>query len=149
MTKIAESDDSDIEQNQVYEQDADNGLSHQKLLHVLSKNHARVEVYKDGDLTQEYRSIWETKTGRLSFDKRTRRSDLKEYGVGIVIYFQFVKYMSCLYFCLGLLSVPAMALFWASGESKVADLNELITATSLGNIGGSAVACGQGGFELT
>ena len=56
--KIAESDDSDVEQNEVYEQDADNGLSHQKLLHVLSKNHARVEVYKDGDLTQDYRSIW-------------------------------------------------------------------------------------------
>ena len=57
--------------------------------------------------------------------------------------------MSCLYLCLGVISLPTMALFWTSGESKIADLNELITATSLGNIGGSNVACGQGGFSFS
>ena len=55
--------------------------------------------------------------------------------------------MSCLYFCLALLSLPAMILFWAGNKSKVADLNELITVTSLGNIGDSPLACGEGSFD--
>ena len=67
--------------------------------------------------------------------------------VSYVVYFQFVKYMSCLYFWLAVLSLPAMILFWAGNKSKVADLNELITVTSLGNIGDSPVACGEGKFS--
>ena len=48
---------------------------------------------------------------------------------------------------MALLSLPAMILFWAGNKSKVADLNELITVTSLGNIGDSPLACGVGNFE--
>ena len=40
-----------------------------------------------------------------------------------------------------------MILFWAGNKSKVADLNELITITSLGNIGESPIACGEGKFS--
>ena len=40
-----------------------------------------------------------------------------------------------------------MILFWAGNKSKVADLNELITVTSLGNIGESPIACGEGRFS--
>ena len=145
--KIVDSDDSDKLMANVYEIDASNGLSYQKLMHVLDTKHARRDVYVKGRHETEKRPICGTKTGRASCDKETRKSDLENYGVGLVVYFQFVKYMSCLYFWLAVLSLPAMILFWAGNKSKVADLNELITVTSLGNIGESPIACGEGKFS--
>ena len=111
---------------------------------MLDTKHARIDTYKGGKHTAELRSICGTKTGRISCDKDARKSDLAQYGIGMVTYFQFVKYMSCLYFCMALLSIPAMVFFWAGNKSKVANLNELITMVSVGNIGESPLACGEG-----
>ena len=36
----------------------------------------------------------------------------------MVIYFQFLKYMCCLYFLMAALSIPSM-LFYSSGHSEV------------------------------
>ena len=65
----------------------------------------------------------------------------------MVVYFQFVKYMACLYFTLGLLSLPAMIFFYSGNKTSVASLNELITMVSVGNIGESPIACGEGKFD--
>ena len=65
----------------------------------------------------------------------------------MVVYFQFVKYMACLYFTMGLLSLPAIVFFYNGNKSKIASVNELITMVSLGNIGESPVACGEGRFD--
>ena len=64
----------------------------------------------------------------------------------MVVYFQFVKYMACLYFIMGVLSLPAMVFFYSGNKSNVATFNELITMVSVGNIGESPIACGEGEF---
>ena len=65
----------------------------------------------------------------------------------MVVYFQFVKYMACLYFTLGLISLPAMIFFYSGNKSNVASLNEIIAMVSVGNIGESPIACGEGKFD--
>ena len=86
-TKIVDSDDSDNQIANVYEIDASNGLSYQRLEHVLDTKHARRDVYTKGKHITEKRPICGTRTGRASCSKETRRSDLGEYGVGVVVYF--------------------------------------------------------------
>jgi type IV secretory pathway VirB6-like protein len=43
-----------------------------------------------------------------------RKTDLNEYGVGLVLYFQFLKYVGIMMLILTLLSVPNMLVFYYS-----------------------------------
>ena len=93
-------------------------------------------------------SIWKTKTGRVSRSRASRKSDLEEYGVGIVVYFQFVKYIACVYFIMAVLSLPAMFFFYYGNKNK-ASWTDMITKVSVGNIGDSPFACADDMFLET
>ena len=67
--KIIDSDDSDKQIAGAYELDASNGLSYQRLKHILDTRHARCDVYKNGKHLTEKRPLCGTKTGRASCDK--------------------------------------------------------------------------------
>ena len=68
-----------------------------------------------------------------------RKTDLAPYGVGIVLYFQFLKHLILCFFLMSLLSVPAYIFYFsgnASGQKlDVSNVKNLMTAFSLGNIG--------------
>ena len=74
---------------------------------------------------------------------------MDNYGVGVVFYFQFLKYMACLYFVMALLSVPAMTIFYHGNTERSSDLelSAVIAQFSLGNLGASNTACGSGIFD--
>lgn len=85
-----------------------------------------------------------TKTGSLSCLQRDRKSDLSEYGPGIVTYFQSLKYFTWVFLVMTILSIPSMT-FYVSGNMAIPNnLKSAITAISLGNIGASLLACNYG-----
>lgn len=55
--------------------------------------------------------ICSTRTGCSHCLKNVRKTDLNEYGVGIVLYFQFLKYVGIIMFLLTILSVPNILAF--------------------------------------
>jgi hypothetical protein len=67
-----------------------------------------------------------------------RKSELTQYGAGVVIYFQFLKFLMITYLTLTVLSVPAF-IFYLSGNAqsfdKDTDIKSAITSLTLGNIG--------------
>ena len=71
-----------------------------------------------------------------------------DFGPGIVVYFQSLKYFAILFTIMTILSVPSM-IFYYSGNLKIpGDLKGAITALSLGNIGGSKLACDNSDSDL-
>ena len=93
--------------------DASNGLSYERLKHVLNQRHIREEYLdKNNRRKMRPRRLCKTQTGFLSCWKRCRKSDLDNYGVGVVFYFQFLKYMACSYFFMAVLSIPSMYIFY-------------------------------------
>ena len=76
-----------------------------------------------------------TKTGAHNcFSRQARESDLSEYGVGIVVYFQFLKYMACVFLILGILSVPTM-IFSFYGTKPDGSFTSIASSISIGNLG--------------
>ena len=64
------------------------------------------------------RSVCKTNVGRHDCCSRKKRaSELANYGVGTVLYFQFLKYMCCLYFIMALMSIPISVLYYSSNPN--------------------------------
>jgi hypothetical protein len=78
-------------------------------------------------------------------DPRKSGKKIYEYGVGIVLYFRWLKFMACLFFFMSILSVPAL-FFYHSGT--VLDLENTpgltkLASLTLGSIGESTPLCYQ------
>ena len=67
--------------------------------------------------------------------------------MGVVIYFQFVKYMACMFFWMTVMSIPAMAFYWSGNPADSYTASTVIPALSLGNIGASGNACSSGTYD--
>ena len=93
--------------------------------------------------------ICKSKTGRHScFSREARKSDFEKYGVGIVVYFQFLKYMAFMFFFISLLSVAPMIFFYFGTQSDFSSPYDLITGTSLGNLGQAQRVCSYEHFDF-
>ena len=80
-----------------------------------------------------------TRTGIHLCCKSQRQTDLSPYGVGISLYFQFLKHMVYLFFLCTLFSLPSY-MFFFSGNSAgkqldLSNIKNVLTAFSLANIG--------------
>ena len=127
--------------------DTQNGLSLMKLKVFMDKVHPR-EEYKEGNSTRiRKRPICKTKTGWHCWRPSFRKSDFDVYGMGVVIYFQFVKYMACMFFWMTVMSIPAMAFYWSGNPADSYTASTVIPALSLGNIGASGNACSSGTYD--
>ena len=117
------SDSLNIKYNLNYEKekqedviDADNQLSYTRLQNVINQKYPR-ELQFNKDATQgkvEYkvhRICCGTNVGWLHCKRSRRHSDLKNYGVGIVLYFQIQKYLITLLGILTILNLPLMYAF--------------------------------------
>lgn len=78
-----------------------------------------------------------TETGSACCSKQSRQTDLAQYGVGIALYFQFLKHIVWMFFIVSLMSVPAYVFFYSGNSSKLeaTNIKNVLTAFSLGNIG--------------
>jgi hypothetical protein len=121
----------------VYKKDASNGLSYEKMFDKINKKHPRMTERTGnlGLLTYKKRPICSTRTGCFSCRGKDRESDLKEYGTGVVMYFQFLKYLIVVYLLMTLLSLPSIYWFFAANPLTPADLKEFLSLISLGNVG--------------
>ena len=116
----------------------------------MNTRHAREEYIDENNRRKiRPRRICGTRTGNFACCKSVRKSDLADYGVGVVFYFQFLKYMACLYFVMAVLSIPAMFIFYNGNTERSSDLDigSLVTQFSLGNLGASDTACGSGVYD--
>ena len=104
------------------------------MIHVVSTRHPR-QAKPDG--TKVEHSCCRTRTGWHSSSKSWRHSDIRDMGVGISVYFKFLKFMMVLSIWFTLLSIPAYVLYVNGNQSGVVQLNLkwALSAPTLGNIG--------------
>jgi hypothetical protein len=93
-------------------------------------------------------AICGTKTGGFSIKSDTRKSDLEGYGAGIVLYFQFLKYMAIVFLIMTILAIPTCILFYSGNTTYDGNFKGLLTAVSLGNIGEARPSCNTGEVDL-
>ena len=89
------------------------------MMQVMDYEHPRIHVVDPETGKETYKSMpcCRTKTGYHGFCSRKRRqSDFDDYGVGSVLYFQFLKYMGCQFLLLSVLGIPAMLFFYYGTE---------------------------------
>jgi hypothetical protein len=131
-----------VEELRGYARDASNGLSHEKLQEYINLHHPRRINHPElsGDTFEKF-PICGTKIGSLSCIKSDRHSELEQFGPGLVVYFQSLKYFTSLFIIMTILSLPSM-MFYLSGNMTIpSDLKSALTAISLGNIGATTLAC--------
>jgi len=86
-------------------------------------NHPREVSYDiENDKTSfKLHPICKTKVGCSHCNKRNRETDLKEYGVGIVLYFQFLKYLGIMMIIFSILSIPNYLCFYCASARTNAE----------------------------
>ena len=86
-----------------------------------------------------------TKTGFFSCKTEARRSDLEPYGPGIVVFFQFIKYLLLMYCVMTVLAIPIMIVYYSRDTEGLSyNFKSMITLISVGNSGESDISCGIG-----
>jgi hypothetical protein len=80
--------------------------------------------------------ICDTKTGSGCCSKDARKTDLGVYGVGMVLYFQFLKSVTWMFFIASIFSAPAYMFYYSGNTSNgQSNLKSELTSFTLGNIG--------------
>ena len=95
-------------------------LSYKKAQKAIDHYHPRIE-YEDGTFKKHW--FWTTRLGmhvpflnkEVSYTNKVgvnkccnhAYSDFEKYGVGVTLYFKFLKYMVCLFVILGFLAIPS------------------------------------------
>lgn len=69
----------------------------------------------------------DTKTGWHWFTKASRASEFTTYGVGMTLYFQFLKFLTMMFFILAFVNIPAY-IFFASGNSSALETSKDLKA---------------------
>jgi hypothetical protein len=95
-------------------------------------------IFKAGKSKFVKHPIYDTKTGCHWFTKASRASEFTTYGVGMTLYFQFLKFLAIMFLILAFINIPAY-IFFASGNPSAMetskDLKAQLASLSLGNIG--------------
>lgn len=113
--------------------DAENDLSYTEMLKTVERKQPRRLV--DGKLVPH--SWCGSRTGWHCGCKSARKSDIRDMGVGISVYFKLLKFLMALFLWFTILSIPAYLLFSNGNEAGVQDtsVQYLLSSLSLGNIG--------------
>lgn len=122
------------------------------MVDTVSKTHPRLKVIDEETktVTLQKRPVCKTNLGfHDCCSRERRRSDFDEYGVGTVLYFQFLKFMSCQFMVLALLALPSMLFFFYGTDLSDTSFTKVVTAASLGNLGSSNPVCNSAIFDTT
>eukprot|EP00742_Colponemidia_sp_Colp-10_P003796 GILJ01004043.1.p1 GENE.GILJ01004043.1~~GILJ01004043.1.p1 ORF type:complete len:1123 (-),score=165.75 GILJ01004043.1:136-3504(-) len=120
--------------------DADNRLSYAKMKHETDRLHPRL-VTTDG--TTEYLKPYPlcgTSTG-WHFICGDSVSGLSQYGVGVTLYFKFLKYLAMLFFFLCILNVPVIIYNYFGTALRSDNLG--LAYTTFANLGDAPLSCSQ------
>jgi hypothetical protein len=66
-----------------------------------------------------------------------------DYGIGIVLYFRWLKFLVCVFFCMSMISAPALYFFYAGTTFDLEKMQSLsrLGAFTLGSIGEASPIC--------
>jgi hypothetical protein len=98
--------------------DASNGLSYTRMNTNRDKSHPREMILDSGArkvLFKKHRICFGTKTGLLHCATSRRASDLSRYGLGIVLYFQMIKFVGLMMFIFSAISMWSFMVFSSAG----------------------------------
>ena len=116
---------------------------------VMDYEHPRIQTPNPETKLDEYKSMpcCKTKTGWHGLCRQeSRRSDFDDYGVGSVLYFQFLKYMGCQFLIMFILGIPSMLFFYYGTELSETGFRSVVQSVSLGNLGTASNTCGKGEY---
>ena len=134
-----------IERGEEFGNDASNFLSYTKLMKFIDYEHPRITA-EDG--SKKPMPCCATRTGSHNPCKRAnRRSDFDDFGVGSVLYFQFIKYMGCQFLVMAFLGIPAMMFFYYGTEMSDLEFRPIVQSLSLGNLGTAINTAGYGEYN--
>ena len=112
-----------------FKRNADNFLSFER----LKSN------YYDRHLTmnQKLYPFCSTRTGWHCSCPKFRQSDIRELGVGVSVYFKFLKFMMCLFLWFTFLSLPAYFFYFNGTQSDKfnSKFQYVLSAFTVGNLG--------------
>ena len=81
-------------------------------------------------------------------EKELQASDFDQYGVGIVLYFKYLKFMTILLFVLSVLQVPSLLIYGvaggAAGSVEGKGGVKALVKTTMGNLGMGEELCVEG-----
>jgi hypothetical protein len=98
-----------------YEKDADNNLSSERMRSKMNRRHPRT---KDSAGKRKKIPICFSSTGWHLCCLRFRKTDLKDMGVGVCLYFKWLKYITCLLTVVSIFSIPALTFFIGASQDK-------------------------------
>ena len=119
METVNLEEDSD-EGGNIFEKNAQNELSHDKMCYIRNTRHPRALELDEDSHEQRVvlHSLCFSKLGWSHCNKNMRKTDYGVYGVGVVLYFQFLKYLCVMMFLFTILSVPSYLMFSNGMRSK-------------------------------
>ena len=88
-------------EDQIFKNDASNGLSYTQMKHEVDKRHPR--IVKNG--VRVKLPIFGTNTGTTNICSKTNFSDLRQFGPVLTLYFTLLKFLTILFGCLSIISV--------------------------------------------
>ena len=112
----------------LFEHDAEHELSYERMNYMRNKNHPRTEFpdIVNNKIIYGFHPVCGTKTGQLCCLRKWRETDLSEYGNGIVLYFQLLKFLGALMLWMTICSIPNMLMFYhgSDGITNNPSMNE-------------------------
>ena len=64
-----------------------------------------------------------------------RKTDINDYGVGMVLYFQFMKYIGVIMLICSIIALPSIMINYYSHEPLSSSYNHQLAQLSIGNLG--------------
>eukprot|EP00742_Colponemidia_sp_Colp-10_P005016 GILJ01005359.1.p1 GENE.GILJ01005359.1~~GILJ01005359.1.p1 ORF type:complete len:1183 (+),score=192.60 GILJ01005359.1:83-3631(+) len=130
-----------------WQRDASNELSFQKLCYEIEHAHPRIHIVRSDMKGTALHPICGMKTGaHLCCGQNS--SDMTRYGVGITLYFKFLKFMAALFFFMGILAIPEI-FFNLVGNKYTTATKFGFEYTTVGNLGEAALLCSKSQFTGT
>jgi hypothetical protein len=141
-------------------------LSMAKCVAVTAARHPHIELYEDGEHyvkpyelhldTGQHNLEWAP--GKECFEKYgclKPKGFMQNYGIGMSLYFKFVKTLSIAFFCASIIAIFPMSYYWQTSawntREKALFLNNPSTRqkyqvfyTTMGSLGGRSYVCGNG-----
>jgi len=102
----------------------------------IKKNHA---FKPNGDPYTCKDVCYKFNTGNHYLFSSSEKSELTKFGVGIMLYFKFIKHLSVFFMLFTIISIPAFVFYITSfiqyKDSSDVSYLDLLTATTLGSVG--------------
>ena len=116
--KTVNKDEDSDEGGGLFKIDADHELSYERMNYMRHMNHLRQATPDalNNKVSFGYHSVCGTTTGQLCCLRKWRATDMSQYGNGIVLYFQLLKFLGALMLWMTICSLPNYLMFYHGSD---------------------------------